>query len=270
MKEEQTPKQLPPALNSVWDYLKAFVSHSAWKSTVILFFSTFSMVFYMYLNPPLNPRNYFNLSQFIALPGDIPDYIVRFATATLFLGILPYLLCRILGFSNKQIGLRWDLSFFRAPVFWFFAGVLFVITVSTSLSSEVYNFYPWSKTLIDVVRVSPWYLLVHAVCYALFYYLPWETLFRGVLVFPLIHSATASEQGLERIPNIFALAAVQTMPTVLMHLPHPMVETLGAIPFGIICAYLSLKFRSILPTFFIHTILGVSVDTVIIIRHIYI
>jgi len=263
-----TPRKHGTIIDDIKDFGVGILGNHAWKGLVILFLTTFCMVFYLYLNPPLNRYTSGLAEQIINLPGDFPSYVWRFGMATLFLGIIPLSICFVLGFRPARLGLRWDWSFLHSRVFWIFLISNVLIAVASTKKSELFSFYPFSKTLITAVKENGWMFGVHAVCYTLFYYLPWEIMFRGVLVFPFIPKASLdSKLRLERYPTLLVLAAIQTMPTTLMHIVHPITETLGAIPFGIICAYLTLRFRTILAPLVLHATVGVLVDLVIILGH---
>ena len=148
-----------------------------------------------------------------------------------------------------------------------------VSAIFGALTTDLYNFYPFSHTLIEIYPQHPQILALHAILYFCLYYLPWEILFRGILIFPFLPPQTVeaplspSPQEVMAAPTILVVASWQIIPTVFMHLPNPISETLGAIPFGFLCAYLAVRFRSIWPGLIIHSLAGIAVDFAIIIRH---
>ena len=72
------------------------------------------------------------------------------------------------------------------------------------------------------------------------YYLAWEFLLRGYMLF-----------GLEKSIGKNAIF-VQAIPFVLLHLGKPSLETLACIPGGFILGYVAYRTRSFLPCFIIH------------------
>jgi membrane protease YdiL (CAAX protease family) len=66
------------------------------------------------------------------------------------------------------------------------------------------------------------------------------------------------------IDNFLLIAAMQLIPTTLLHINHPLPEIIGAIPFGLATAWLALRFNSIWPGLIIHALVGIVVDSAII------
>ena len=247
-----------------------------WKPVLLLLASTISMVVYLYINRSdayrlldLGPV----IKSLITLPGDLPNYVVRFSSSALFLGILPMSLALLLGYPMRYLGLRRNAGFLRSRIFWICLVVAPLSAVFGALTTDLYNFYPFSHTLISLYPKNPGILAIHALLYFVLYYLPWEILFRGILIFPFLPPQTVeaplspSPAEVIAAPTILIVASWQILPTVLMHLPNPISETLGAIPFGLLCAYLAVRFRSIWPGLLIHAFAGIAVDFAIIMRH---
>jgi membrane protease YdiL (CAAX protease family) len=52
----------------------------------------------------------------------------------------------------------------------------------------------------------------------------------------------------------------------LLHVGHPLSETLGAIPFGLALGVLALRTRSILPGLLLHAAIGLATDTTLVMK----
>lgn len=200
------------------------------------------------------------------LPGDLPAYAARFVTSFFMMGLVPLGLALLLGYRPRQLGLRPDWSFFRSPVWW----ILLVLLGSTSMAGLLLypglrEFYPYSKTLAGLAAGQGGWFVFHAACYLLLYYLPWEILFRGVLV-SIFLPGRLGYDNLEGKPmagrlSVGLLAAgCQVLPTLLLHYPHDFSEFMGTIPFGLACAWMVLRYRTILPCLVMHAAIGIGVD----------
>lgn len=93
---------------------------------------------------------------------------------------------------------------------------------------------------------------LHAATYLLFY-LGWEFLFRGFLLFGL-------RPGIGDVNAVL----VQTMASALLHIGSPAAETFGAIPAGVLWGAIALWTRSLLPGLVHHFLLGVALDAFIV------
>lgn len=247
-----------------------------WKPVLLLSVSTVCMVLYLYINRA-DGHQLIDLTPLVRavadLPGDLPAYAVRFATSALFLGLLPIALALFLGYPLRYLGLRRNLDFVRSKTFWMCLLVAPASAIVGALTTDLYNFYPFSHELIRLYPAHHDVLLVHAALYFVLYYLPWEILFRGILIFPFLPPSTVeaplspSPSEILAAPAILIVASWQVLPTVLMHLPNPFSESMGAIPFGFLTAYLAVRFRSIWPGLIIHALAGIGVDFAIIIHH---
>jgi len=200
--------------------------------------------------------------------GDLPFYAARFLASFVCFGVLPFLLVCILGYKPRDLGLKLEFSFFKSPFWWLLVVVVVLSSVSSVTNPAIKAFYPFSKTLLSYAQKDGSWFLLHAAAYGVLYYLPWEFLFRGILIFPFLNMKDfpdyrdqALPLSLKKIPGQFyAIAAFQIIPSTLLHIPHPAVESFGAVIFGIISACLVLKYRSIFPGLLIHAITGLSLD----------
>ena len=133
-----------------------------------------------------------------------------------------------------------------------FAGAI-LCGLSTVLDFGMASTYP----LIDFsVYGTAWQIVLYFASYFL-YYVGWEYLFRGILLF-------GSEQKCGSLGAIL----LSTLISALIHTSiggfgKPMIETLSAIPAGLIFGYVSYKTRSIFPSLLIHFFVGLFTDVFI-------
>ena len=134
--------------------------------------------------------------------------------------------------------------------------VLIAIPISllcglTSVSDEQMSAtYPLVD--LNVYGAGNW-VIGYYVSYFL-YYVGWEYLFRGLLL-----NASKGKMG------VFGAILFTTLISALIHTSigafgKPMIETLSAIPAGIIFGYIAYKTKSIYPTLIIHFLIGLFTD----------
>lgn len=164
------------------------------------------------------------------------------------------------GFIFSRLFLKQNISKigFRAPQYpkTFFAvtcggfAVAIIIGVISALNSGMSKTYP----LIDfAVYNEVWQIFLYFVSYV-FYYIGWEFLFRGVLF----------QNSLDKL-GVVGTILFTTLISALIHTSiggfgKPMIETLSAIPAGIIFGYMAYKFKSLYPSLFCHTMIGICTD----------
>lgn len=121
--------------------------------------------------------------------------------------------------------------------------------LSCVLDKQMVANYP----LINLGAYPFHYILVYFISYFL-YYIGWEFLFRGMLYF-------TGETKCGALTSIL----ITTLISALIHTSiggfgKPMIETLSAIPAGLVFGYMAYKTRSIYPSLFVHIIVGFSTD----------
>lgn len=251
----------------------------------IIVYSGLAMIAFVYLTPPeISSARLRGLPFLGSLAGDLPGYVVRFALSFFLFGVGSLVIGRLFGLRPGDLGLRRPGSMMRSKIYW----LLFLLVVASSFygayQPPLRAFYPYSHTLLSLaVNGSPWLLLVHAVSYFFFYYIPWELFFRGLLILPFLPAAAELEAGIspdsERAPDgtsgnrtgkagpiggyVLAIAAMQTLPSTLVHFGHPVSEVLSALLFGLITAVLVVRSRSIVPGLLIHATAGIVLDLAI-------
>lgn len=128
--------------------------------------------------------------------------------------------------------------------------IAIICGLTTVLDKGMTNAYP----LINFATYNEfWQIGLYFVSYFL-YYVGWEYLFRGVLYF-------SSEKKCGTLGSILLTTLISALiHTSIGGFGKPMIETLSAIPAGIIFGYIAYKTRSIFPSLILHMIVGFSTD----------
>jgi membrane protease YdiL (CAAX protease family) len=241
------------------------------RAVALLAAAGVGLVAYTYLTPPLGgPRLAASLPGIGALPGDLPVYAWRFLLSFLVLGALPLAAALALGERPTGLGLRWPRPLSRRWVFPLLLGVVVLGSLAGAYNAPIFGYYPYSRTLTESRPGGAAGFLLHAVLYVALYYLPWELLFRGILVFPLLRlvdgrGGAGSKPG---AAALLAVACLQALPSTLLHFGHPWSETLAALPFGLAAGWLALATGSILPGLALHAAAGLFLDLFILLRRV--
>lgn len=191
-------------------------------------------------------------------PAPLTDYGVRLATAAVLLGLAPILALWAGGGRRRDVGLRRPRRI-RPSILLLACLVAAAVGFLSSGNPQLTAFYPFGRPdLLELSRSPPW-IVGHAVAYLLFYYVPWEITFRGVLLFPLIPRRGAGTSG------VLLAVTPQAIASTLLHIGHPPVEMAVALPFGLALGLLAVRTGSILPGLFIHAAVGIALDVAIIV-----
>jgi membrane protease YdiL (CAAX protease family) len=244
------------------------------RAVALLAVAGSGLVAFAYLTPPsAGSRLAASLPGIGALPGDLPAYAWRFLLSFLLLGALPLAAALALGERPAGLGLCRPRPLSRRWVFPLLLGVVVLASLAGAYYAPVYGYYPYSRTLTESRPGGAAGFLLHAVLYLALYYVPWELLFRGILVFPLLRllvSAAGRRGAAGRAgsspPGLLAVACLQALPSTLLHFGHPWSETLSALPFGLAAGWLALTTGSILPGLALHAAAGLFLDLFILLR----
>jgi membrane protease YdiL (CAAX protease family) len=233
------------------------------RKTLIVAVSGICMIGYSYLNPPADTKaRLVSALGFSGVGTETAVYIQRFGCSFVLLGILPFLTARFLGYKLRDLG--WRAPVWNRRMWWITAAAAAGVLTGwlSSFSAELAAFYPFDRTLQARVaaRGLPPYAL-HAALYVILYYLPWETLFRGVLIVPFIADNESDGSPIQRMS---VAATFQAIPSALLHFGHPVSETVSALLFGIIAAYVVVKSRSLIPVLAFHAAAGLALDAAIV------
>ena len=165
--------------------------------------------------------------------------------AALLLGLIPLLLCRPLGLDLRRLGLSEGDS--RTGWRAVGIGLLVVIPLAWLAAGDptLRLTYPWPGAWAGSSAVA---FLAWAVTYA-FYYFAYEFFFRGFLL-----------RGLEPALGSNGALWVQTVASTMLHLGKPLLETIAALPAGLLFGLIALRTRSIIYVALIHLALGLATD----------
>jgi len=203
------------------------------------------------------------------LPGDLPSYTLRFILSLLLFGVIPFGTMILMGNSFKDMGLR--RSQVKLSGLWtvFFLLGFAVVAALNAFAGPMSDFYPYSNHIKVMAAQGDWWIVpVHFLLYILLYYLPWEFLFRGIMIMPYIRILDKVKGLNPREAQILmiSIASFQAIPSAMIHIQHPFPETIAALPFGIFLGYLAVKTRSIIPGLVLHIVTGITLDFILIIK----
>jgi membrane protease YdiL (CAAX protease family) len=182
---------------------------------------------------------------------DFYSAIYEYLTAFLLMFWVPFFIVKTVfkkdlaefGFQlgDARYGFR-----FVAIVLPFLLWAAYAGSAGTAIQTE----YPLAKS---TMRNLPLFLTVEA--FYLIYYLAWEFLFRGFMLF-----------GLEEQYGATTAILVQMIPSAIVHIGKPAGESFAAVFAGLIFGYLALRTRSIFYPFLLHAIVGVGTDVFVTLR----
>jgi len=167
-----------------------------------------------------------------------------YLSSLILLGVVPLLLGRFAlrrplaewgaGLGDWRFGLKASLAMFVA-----FLPVLWLVSHEPSFASK----YP----LFGEARRDLAHLALNELGYAT-YFIGWEFMFRGFMLFGLF-------------PKLgYHAVWVQMIPFTIMHFGKAQIETLAAVAAGIILGYLALRTRSFWYGWLLHALVAVSND----------
>jgi len=128
-----------------------------------------------------------------------------------------------------------------------------IIVLSTVLGAkdpQLRAMYPFSKEALQ----GPLKFVLYEAAYVLFYYLPWEFAFRGVVLFGLLAFLPVT------IPGVAVAVMVQTFLSTIYHIGHPHSEVLGAFILGLASGVTAVVTGSIFYGLLFHAVVGVLND----------
>jgi len=229
---------------------KALLRESDQESTLILFIVPIVLTLWVYYGKQADFTQLFK-----GLQGqwnqDFYSTIYEYITAFLLMFWIPFFIIKMIfkkklrdfGFvtGDFRYGLR-----FMAIVFPFLVWALYVGSSQSGIQSE----YPLSKSSMEHLHL---FIIVEV--FYLIYYVGWEFLFRGFMLF-----------GLEKRFGALAAILIQTIPSAIVHIGKPASESFGAIFAGLAFGYLAIRTRSILYPLILHAIVGLGTDIFVTLR----
>ena len=177
--------------------------------------------------------------------------LYEYLTAFLLMFWVPFFVIRmVFKRTLKEYGFQWgDIRYglrFIAIAFPFLLWSVYVGSSHSSIQTE----YPLSKS-----TMSHLYLFIIIEIFYLIYYVGWEFLFRGFMLF-----------GLEKRYGAITAILIQTIPSAIVHIGKPVSESFGAIFAGLVFGYLAIRTRSIFYPLLLHAIVGIGTDIFVTLR----
>jgi len=249
-------------------------NQNAISLVLLLVYAGLALTVYTYLTPPaFSTAGAAAVPLLGRLPGDLPAYSLRFLLTAVMFGLLPLGLLRLPGLSLSDAGLVSPRGFLKTRLFvLIFIGAI-VVGLLSSYSPELSAYYPYSHTLLHLaLRKNVLYFVLHLTLYFVLYYIPWEILFRGIMILPFLRliekaAGPGRVQSADEIrPLLIVVASFQIIPSAMSHFGHPFNEMASAVLFGVLAGWLVVKTRSIIPGLLIHAAVGMSLDTALLLR----
>lgn len=128
--------------------------------------------------------------------------------------------------------------------------VVFLVAYLGAGSPQMQAEYPLAKSAMGHVNL---FFIIEI--FYLIYYVGWEFLFRGFMLF-----------GLEKRFGALAAILIQTIPSAIVHIGKPASESFAAILAGIVFGYLAIRTRSILYPLILHAVVGLGTDVFVTLR----
>lgn len=173
-----------------------------------------------------------------------------FGSSLVVLGLLPLFLGSfVLQRPASSFGIGWGDVRFGLPVVLILYFAFLPILVGVSYSPAFQTKYP----LFSEAGQDWTHLIGYELGYAI-YFIGWEFLFRGFMLFGLY-------------PRLGRYAVlIQTIPFAILHFGKPQAETLAAVAAGIILGALALRTRSFWYGWLLHTLIAISNDALALIQ----
>ncbi len=228
--------------------IKSYLAEFKSRESVIALTALISMILYVYHGLP----NFFY--SFIApifgglMINMFTDFISRLYQCIfvfVFFFIIPALIVKLKYKENLiNFGIQTGDKHFGSRFLLIAIPTVLPFIYLSSFQAGFQQEYP----LPLLARESVKYLLLWE-CFYLLYYIGWEFLFRGYLLF-----------GLEKKIGAYWAVLFQTLPSTIIHIGKPEGETVSAIIAGIVFGAVALRTRSILYPLILHYIVGISMD----------
>ena len=180
-----------------------------------------------------------------AAGSDFYATIYEYVSAFILMFAVPLILVWVTSRKGvKDFGLQAGDARFGIKFVLIAIPVVIFIAYTGSLSPAMQHEYPLAKSVIGHTNK----FMVIEIFY-LMYYVGWEFLFRGAMLF-----------SVERVYGAAAAILIQTVPSALVHIGKPAPESFGAIIGGLIFGYLAIRTRSFIYPLILHACLGIGTD----------
>lgn len=227
--------------------LKSYTSEIRSRESIIAISSLIFMTLYVYHGVPNFYYSFFSRFGELMI-GPLTDFHSRVYQSLfvfVFFFLAPVLLIKF-KFKEKltDFGLQLGDKNFGFKFLLIAIPVVLPFVYPSSFQQDFQQEYPLPLLARDSIR----YLVIWDFIY-LFYYIGWEFLFRGYLLF-----------GLEKKIGAYWSILFQTLPSTIIHIGKPEGETISAIIAGIVFGAVALRTRSIIYPLILHYIVGASMD----------
>ena len=209
-------------------------------TTIILFiycyFGSFS--FFEQTFPNITNLNFWKI-----IYHNCTAFVLFFVVGAIFTKFIAKQSLKSNGLRFGNVGLGLKIILIGLPI-------AILCGLSTTLDVHMVETYP----LVNFYEFGQWYqILLYFVSYFL-YYIGWEYLFRGLLI-----NSCREKCG------VVGAILISTLISALIHTSiggfgKPMIETLSAIPAGLIFGYIAHKTNSIFPSLALHAVVGFATD----------
>jgi membrane protease YdiL (CAAX protease family) len=182
---------------------------------------------------------------------DFYSAIYEYMTAFLLMFWAPYFFIKMV-FKKKlsDFGFQWgDMKYGFRFVLITLPFILLII-YNASARSSIQSEYPLSKSTIDHLHL---FIIVEV--FYLIYYVGFEFLFRGFMIF-----------GLEKRFGALAAILIQAIPSTIVHFGKPAGESFGAIFVSLVFGYLAIRTRSVFYSLLLHAMIGIGTDIFVTLR----
>ena len=229
------------------NFFKNLAKNSDMKMVASIGFATVILFVYFYFGSFSAFEKYFpnvqNLSFWKIIYHNCMAFVLFFCLGFIFSKF-------VLKNSTVQMGLRAGDHKLGLKLCLIALVIVPLIALTTVFSQDMENTYP----LIHFHVYSKWYYIGGYFLSYILYYIGWEFLFRSIILY-----------GCEEKCGVLGAILISTMISALVHssiagFGKPMIETLSAIPAGLIFGYITSKTKSIYYSLFIHMLVGILTD----------
>jgi membrane protease YdiL (CAAX protease family) len=184
--------------------------------------------------------------------GELIQFFWQYAASFILLFLMPFIFIKYLFKDDiKKYGISlgnksWNLK-------WLIAGLLIApFTFFFSNDPELIREYPLSKQVAESIN-----LIIADSFFYLFYYIGFEFIFRGYLLFGLQDKSTFDKNEMPDRKHTAAVIAISTILILAVHAGKPESEIALAGFISILWGFINLKGRSIYPVLIMHYIFGI-------------
>lgn len=233
------------------NFFKNLTENSDLKMVAALLFATVLLFVYFYFGSFSAFEKYFPNTQNIGFWKIIYHNCMSFVLFFVVGGLFSKF---VLKNNSEKMGLKLGNSNLGTKLCLVALIIVPLVALSTVLSADMTSTYP----LVNLSVYNEWYYILGYFASYFLYYVGWEFLFRSIILF-----------NCEEKCGVLGAIVISTMLSALVHsciagFGKPMVETLSAIPAGLIFGYITSKTKSIWYSLFIHMLVGFLTDMFII------